>query len=143
MSGPGLNLPKDDPRYHALSMVRAPAFLLLCVGTLNLLLCFVALVLAGLTASGMKVVPERWIVGLKEYTPLAFGLSAMAAVLCGVLSVWGALSALNLRGWGLAMVGSITASFCLSPTFCPGGMVATCWMLFILSRPDVRKAFTQ
>ena len=142
MSGPGLNLPKDDPRYHALSLVRAPAFLLLCVGTLNLLFCFMVLVFAGLTASGMEVVPPGWIAGLKEYSPAAFALPAVAAVLCGVLSVWGALSALNLRGWGLAMVGAITASFCLSPTVCVG-IPATCWTLFILSRPDVRKAFMQ
>jgi hypothetical protein len=142
MSGPGLNLPKDDPRYPALSLVRGPAFLLLCVGTLNLILSFVFLVFAALTASGLEVVPQGWIAGLKEYSPLAFGLSAGAAILCGVLSVWGALSALNLRGWGLAMVGAITSSFCMSPTVCVG-IPAMCWMLFILSRPDVRKAFTQ
>jgi uncharacterized membrane protein len=142
MSGPGLNLPKDDPRYRALSMVRAPAFLLLCVGTLNLFLCLVVLVLAGLTASGAVALSERLEVALKEYSLASFLLPALAAVICGVLSVWGALSALNLRGWGLAMVGAITASFCLSPTVCIG-IPATCWTLFILSRPDVRKAFMQ
>jgi uncharacterized membrane protein len=142
MSGPGLNLPKDDPRYRALSMVRAPAFLLLCVGTLNLLLCFVVLVLAGLTASGAVPLSERMEIALKEYSLVSFLLPAVAAIICGVLSVWGALSALNLRGWGLAMVGAITASFCLSPTVCIG-IPATCWTLFILSRPDVRKAFMQ
>ena len=142
MSGPGLTLPKDDPRYHALSLVRAPAFLLLCVGTLNLFSCFVLLVLAGLTASGVAVPSERLAAALKEYTLVEFLLPAVAAIICGVLSVWGALSALNLRGWGLAMVGAITASFCLSPTVCVG-IPATCWMLFILSRSDVRKAFMQ
>jgi hypothetical protein len=142
MSGPGLNLPKNDPRYPALSLVRGPAFLLLCVGTLNLIMCFVFLVLAGLTVSGIKVIPPSWIIGLREYTPIDFILAAATAIICGVLSVWGALSALNLRGWGLAIVGAVTASFCLSPTVCVG-IPATCWTLFILSRPDVRKAFTQ
>ena len=142
MSGPGLTLPKDDPRYYALSLVRAPAFLLLCVGTLNLLLCFVVLVLAGLTASGVLTLSENLPAALKEYSLASFLLPAVAAIICGVLSVWGALSALNLRGWGLAMVGAITASFCLSPTICVG-IPATCWTLFILSRPDVRKAFMQ
>jgi hypothetical protein len=142
MSGPGLNLPKDDPRYHALSMVRAPAFLLLCVGTLNLFFCVVVLLLAGLTASGAVVLSEDLAAALKEYSLASFLLPAAAAIICGVLSVWGALSALNLRGWGLAMVGAITASFCLSPTVCVG-IPATCWTLFILSRPEVRKAFMQ
>jgi len=140
MSGPGLTVPKDDPRYRPLSMVRAPAFLLLCVGTLNLLLCLLSLGAAGLIASGaLTLSPER-AAALQEYSLVSFLLPAAAAIICGVLSVWGAMSALNLRGWGLAMVGSITASFCLSPTVCVG-IPATCWMLFILSRPDVRKAF--
>lgn len=142
MSGPGLNLPKDDPRYHALSLVRAPAFLLLCVGTLNLFFCFVVLVLAALTASGVVAPSGDLAAALKEYSLASFLLPAAAAIICGVLSVWGAISALNLRGWGLAMVGAITASFCLSPTVCVG-IPATCWTLFILSRPEVRKAFTQ
>jgi len=140
MSGPGLTLPKEDPRYRALSMVRAPAFLLLCVGTLNLFFCIVVLGAAGLIASGALPLSPEWAAALQEYSLVSFLLPAAAAIICGVLSVWGALSALNLRGWGLAMVGAITASFCLSPTVCVG-IPATCWLLFILSRPDVRKSF--
>lgn len=141
MSGPGLNLPKDDPRYLPLRMVRPPAFLLLCVGTLNLVLCFFVLAAAGLTASGALTLSPELTASLKEYSLASFLLPAVAAVICGILSVWGAISVLNLRGWGLGMVGAITASFCLSPTVCVG-IPATCWLLFILSRPDVRKAFT-
>ncbi len=141
MSGPGLTLPKDDPRYPALSLVRAPAFLLLCVGTLNLVFCVLALAVAGLIASGTLTLSPEVTAALKEYSLVSFLLPAGAAIICGILSVWGALSALNLRGWGLAMVGAITASFCMSPTVCVG-IPATCWLLFILSRPDVRKAFT-
>jgi hypothetical protein len=140
MSGPGLNLPKSDPRYLALSLVRAPAFLLLCVGTLNLLISVVVLALAALVASGALTLSPELSASLKEYSLASFLLPAVAAIICGILSVWGAMSALNLRGWGLAMVGAITASFCLSPTVCIG-IPATCWLLFILSRPDVRKAF--
>ena len=141
MSGPGLNVPKDDPRYVPLRMVRPPAFLLLCVGTLNLVFCVLALASAGLIASGAVTLSPELTASLKEYSLASFLLPAVAAIICGVLSVWGAISALNLRGWGLAMVGAITASFCLSPTVCVG-IPATCWLLFILSRPDVRKAFT-
>jgi hypothetical protein len=121
-------------------MVRAPAFLLLCVGTLNLFICVVVLALAALVASGALTLSPELAASLKEYSMVSFLLPAVAAIICGILSVWGAMSALNLRGWGLAMVGAITASFCLSPTVCVG-IPATCWLLFILSRPDVRKAF--
>lgn len=141
MSGPGLDLPRTDPRFPGLRLVRTPAFLLLCVGTLNLIACFVLLVLAGLIAAGvLHLSPER-AEALKDFSPTSFLLPAVAAILCGVLSIWGALSALNLRSYGLAMVGAITASFCLSPTVCIG-IPATCWMLFILSNPLVKKAFT-
>jgi hypothetical protein len=140
MSGPGLTLPKSDPRYLALSMVRAPAFLLLCVGTLNLIICVLVLGLAALIASGAVTLSPELTASLKEYSLASFLVPAAAAIICGVLSVWGALSALSLRGWGLAMVGAITASFCLSPTVCIG-IPATCWLMFILSRPDVRKSF--
>ncbi|WP_224361960.1 hypothetical protein [Hyalangium versicolor] len=139
MSGPGLNLPRSDPRFPALRLVRAPAFLLLCVGALNLIMCIILLGLAGLTMAGV-LTAER-LTALKEFSPSSFLLPAAAAIICGVLSIWGALSALNLRGYGLVIVGAITASFCLSPTVCVG-IPATCWMLFILSNPEVKKAFT-
>ncbi|MFL5343273.1 MAG: hypothetical protein ACJ8AT_00665 [Hyalangium sp.] len=140
MSGPGLNLPRNDPRFPGLRLVRTPAFLLLCVGTLNIVLCVLLLGLAGLVASGaITLSPER-AAALKDFTPGAFLLPAVAAIICGVLSIWGALSALNLKSYGLAMVGAITASFCLSPTVCVG-IPATCWMLFILSNPIVKKSF--
>ena len=140
MSGPGLDLPRTDPRFPALRLVRTPAFLLLCVGTLNLILCFVLLVIAGLAASGVVHLSSRWTESLKDFSAASFVLPAAAAIICGVLSIWGAMSALNLKGYGLAMVGAISASFCLSPTVCVG-IPATCWMLFILSNPIVKKAF--
>jgi hypothetical protein len=140
MSGPGLNLDRSDPRFPALRLVRTPAFLLLCVGTLNIVLCLLLLVFAGLMAAGVvHLSPER-AAALKDFSLASFLLPAAAAIICGVLSIWGAMSALNLRGYGLAMVGAITASFCLSPTVCVG-IPATCWMLFILSNPIVKKSF--
>ncbi|WP_224245269.1 hypothetical protein [Hyalangium gracile] len=135
MSGPGLNLPKSDPRYHALSLVRAPAFLLLCVGSLNLILCVILLGMAG-----FKVLTDDQPFSMMGFTAAEFLLPAAAAIVCGVLSVWGAMSALSLRSYGLVIVGAITASFCLSPTVCVG-IPATCWTLFILSNPEVKKAF--
>jgi hypothetical protein len=140
MSGPGLDLPRTDPRFPALRLVRTPAFLLLCVGTLNLVFCFLLLVYAGLVATGVVTLSPERVAALKEFSLASFLLPAAAAIICGVLAIWGAISALNLRGYGLAMVGAITASFCLSPTVCIG-IPATCWMLFILSNPQVKKAF--
>ncbi|MBN1207537.1 MAG: hypothetical protein JXB05_21890 [Myxococcaceae bacterium] len=139
MSGPGLNLPKSDPRYRALSLVRAPAFLLLCAGALNILFCVVLLALAALEVPSFFPPPPGQPPEVMELSWKLL-LQAGAAIICGVLSTWGALSALSLRGYGLAIVGAITACFCLSPTVCIG-IPATCWTLYILSRPDVRQAF--
>jgi hypothetical protein len=140
MSGPGLDLPRTDPRFPALRLVRTPAFLLLCVGSLNLLLCLILLVMAGLVFAGVINPSSARFAALKDFSPSSFLLPAVAAIVCGVLTIWGAVSAMNLRGYGLVMVGAITASFCLSPTVCVG-IPATCWMLFILSNPEVKKAF--
>jgi hypothetical protein len=141
MSGPGLDLPRSDPRFPALRLVRTPAFLLLCVGTLNIVICVLLLVFAGLMAAGVVTLSPERTAALKDFSLTSFLLPAVAAIICGVLSVWGALSALNLRSYGLAMVGAITACFCLSPTVCIG-IPATCWMIFILGNPIVKKAFT-
>lgn len=141
MSGPGLDLPRTDPRFRALRLVRTPAFLLMCVGALNLLFCVILLVVAGLVVAGVINPSSARIAGLQEFSPSSFLLPAVAAIMCGVLSLWGAISAMNLRSYGLVIVGAITASFCLSPTVCVG-IPATCWMLFILSNPEVKKAFT-
>ena len=84
MSGPGLNLPKDDPRYRALSLVRAPAFLLLCVGTLNIVLCLLLLVFAGLMAAGVVTLSPERAAALKDFSLASFLLPAVAAIICGV-----------------------------------------------------------
>jgi hypothetical protein len=139
MSGPGIQLEPGDPRAPVLSMVRPPAFLLLCVGTLNLLFCVVLLSLAAFKVPSFFPPAPGQPHEVMDFN-LSLLLQAAAAIICGVLSVWGAMSALNLRGYGLAIVGAITASFCLSPTVCIG-IPATCWLLFILSRPDVKTVF--
>jgi hypothetical protein len=139
MSGPGLDLPTTDPRLFALRLVRPPAFLLLCVGVLAILFNTVGLVLALVGVPSPFPPPEGQQPAVIEVTP-ALVLTIMAGVTCGVLSVWGALSAMKLKGYGLVTVGAITAAFCLSPTACIG-IPVTCWLLFTLSRQEVRKAF--
>ncbi|MDY7224748.1 hypothetical protein [Hyalangium rubrum] len=139
MSGPGLNLPASDPRAVALRMVRPPAFFLLCVGVLAILFNTVGLILALLKVPSPFPPPPDQPPAVLEVTP-ALVLTILAGVTCGALSVWGAMSAMKLRGYGLATVGAIAAAFCLSPTACIG-IPVTCWLLFILSRPEVRKSF--
>lgn len=139
MSGPGLELSPDDPRVLALRLVRPPAFLLLCVGVLAILFNFVGLMLAVLKVPPPFDPPPGQPVAVLELTvPLV--LTIVAGITCGALAVWGALSALKLKGYGLVTVGAIAASFCLSPTACIG-IPVTCWLLFTLSRPEVRKSF--
>ena len=139
MSGPGLDLPTSDPRYVALRLVRPPAFLLLCVGVLTVLFDAVLLVMALLKVPSPISPPPGQPPAVLELTPAVI-LTIVASVICGVLSIWGALSAMKLKGYGLVTVGAITAVFCMSPTACIG-IPVTCWLLFTLSRPEVRKAF--
>ena len=101
MSGPGIHLPPGDPRAKVVDMLRAPAFFLLCSGVLNVIFNLVGFVLAALKVTSPLAQP-----GTAGTLDLSVGLVLMllVGILCGVLSAWGALSALNLRGYGLATV---------------------------------------
>jgi len=137
MSGPGIHLPPGDPRAKVVDMLRAPAFFLLCSGVLNVIFNLVGFVLAALKVTSPLAQP-----GTAGTLDLSVGLVLMllVGILCGVLSAWGALSALNLRGYGLATVGGITALYILSPA-CVVGVPVAIWMLFTLRRDGVREAF--
>ncbi|MCP3101248.1 hypothetical protein LZ198_20450 [Myxococcus sp. K15C18031901] len=137
MSGPGIHLPPEDPRTKVVEMIRAPAFFLLCSGVLNVLFNLIGFVLAALKVTS-PLAPQ----GAAATLDLSPGLALMllVGVLCGVLSAWGAMSALNLKGYGLATVGGITALYILSPA-CVVGVPVAIWMLFTLRRDGVREAF--
>jgi uncharacterized membrane protein HdeD (DUF308 family) len=140
MSGPGLNVPLNDPRLPALRKLRPPAFLLLCVGALNILFCLGVL---GALAFGYRMPTGADPAAIQQVQPVTWSLllTIAGAVVSGVLSIWGALSALNLRGWGLVVVGAVTAVFPLTPTCCLGIPFAG-WMLWVLSMPEVKQHFT-
>jgi uncharacterized membrane protein HdeD (DUF308 family) len=139
MSGPGLNVPLNDPRLPALRKLRPPAFLLLCVGSLNILLCLMALVAMLL---GYRLLPAQGPeAAAQEPVTLPLLLTALGAIVSGVLTIWGALSAFSLRGWGLVVVGAVTAVFPLTPTCCLGAPFAA-WMLWVLSMPEVKQHFS-
>ncbi len=140
MSGPGLNVPLGDPRMPALRKVRPPAFLLLCVGALNILLCVAALA-AMLLGYRVLPAPAGADAVAREQATLPVLLTALGAIVSGILTLWGALSAFNLRSWGLVVVGSVTAMFPLTPTCCLGIPFAA-WMLWVLSMPEVKGHFT-
>ncbi|MDC0708389.1 hypothetical protein POL68_07915 [Stigmatella sp. ncwal1] len=139
MSGPGPQVAPDDPRMKVLRWIRPPAFFLLCVGVIAILFNIAGFLLAAFKVSPPFQPPPGQAPMVLELS-LGLILTLVAGMLCGVLSIWGALSAMQLKGYGLATVGAITASFCLSPTVCIG-IPITCWLLFTLSRPEVRKAF--
>ncbi|AEI66483.1 hypothetical protein [Corallococcus macrosporus] len=138
MTGPGLQLPKDDPRSKVLNIIRPPAFFLLCVGVLNVIYNLAGFVLAALKVTS-PFVPAGAEASTLELSP-TLALMLVVGILCGVLSAWGAISALNLKGYGLATVGGITALYILSPG-CVIGVPVAVWMLFTLRRDGVREAF--
>jgi hypothetical protein len=138
MSGPGPQLKAGDPRVRVFLIVRTPAFFLLIAGVLNVVFCLLGALLAALKV-GSPFAPAGQAPAVLEFT-LAFTLALVVGVVCGTLSIWGAWSAMNLKGYGLAMVGAICALYMLTPG-CFVGVPVACWMLFTLRRDGVREAF--
>lgn len=142
MSGPGLNVPPTDPRWPIVRLVRPPAFLLLTVGSLNVLFTLVFVV-----AAIVKVpVPnptahagEPTMVVLPVTATLLLG--AAASLVFAATTIWGALNAMSLRGYAIAIMGALTSTLPLSCTCIPGILIGP-WMFFTLLRPEVRKSFT-
>ncbi|MFY0578478.1 hypothetical protein ACN28S_33025 [Cystobacter fuscus] len=132
MSGPGLNVPLNDPRLPTLRRVRPPAFLLLCTGILDILF-WVAMVILHLSRVGNFVVPAD------QFWPFLFNI--MGALVARGITIWAALNIVNLKKWGIGMVGSLTVMLPLAPACCFGVPVGA-WMLFVLNDTDVRKHFT-
>lgn len=139
MSGPGLNLPPNDPRMPALRRLRPPAFVLLCVGVLNILFWVIGISLALL---GIHIIPVP--AGVDPSNPLQswpIVLTIIGAVIGGAVSIWAAMSAFNLRSWGLVVVGSFMAMLPLAPACCLGFPLGA-WLLFVLNAPEVKQSFT-
>ena len=140
MSGPGLNVPLNDPRLPALRRVRPPAFVLLCVGSLNLVFCLA--VLAAILL-GFRMPTGADPATIQQAQPVTWSLilTILGAVVSGVLSIWGAWNAFSLRNWGLVAVGSVTAMFPLTPTCCLGLPIGL-WMLWTINAAEVKSFFT-
>ena len=141
MSGPGLHVPRGDPRFRALQRLRLPAFLLLCAALIDLLFCIVMAVLLSLgielvpassaQAAATAQRPELWQVVV----------TFLGVLLTRGLTVGGTLSALYLRRWHLALVGALAAITPLAPACCLG-LFAGGGMVFVLLAPEVRQHFT-
>jgi hypothetical protein len=139
MSGPGLKLPPTDPRIAVLNLVRPPAFLMLAVGVLNVLFSLFGLAIAIFKIpSPIQLTPDQPPFAIP--LTVQFVVMVAASLVCAGVTIWGALNAVRLRGYALALMGALTAVFPLSPT-CVAGVLVTPWMLFTLSRPEVRKNF--
>ncbi|MCY1014783.1 hypothetical protein [Pyxidicoccus sp. MSG2] len=140
MSGPGIQLPPDDPRIKILNIIRPPAFFLLCAGSLSILFNVLQVVLFVFKIPSPFAPPEAAQAGGVFELSWFFVLQVTAAILCGSLAVWAALSAMQLKGYGLATVGAITALFPSLPA-CFISVPVAVWMLFTLRREGVREAF--
>ena len=139
MSGPGLQLPPTDPRFPVLNRVRAPAFLMLAVGVLNVFFSLVGLVLAYFQVpSPVPPAPGQPPFFLELTT--TFAVIIAASLICSAVTIWGSLNAMRLRGYAMALMGALTAIFPLSAT-CVIGVFIAPWMIFVLSQPEVRKVF--
>lgn len=142
MSGPGLNLPSTDPRFPILRRVRPPAFLLLVVGSLNVFFSLSILVAA------LFKIPVPNVQAHTSADPATVVLPVTATLFLGIAAslvfaattIWGALNAMSLRGYAIAIMGALTSTLPLSCT-CALGVFVGPWMFFTLLRPEVRKVF--
>jgi hypothetical protein len=132
MSGPGLHVALNDPRLPTLRRVRPAAFLLMCVGALDILFWFSMITLHVLRIENFTVPSDQ----LGSFT-----LNIVGALVARSITLWAALNVVNLRKWGIGVVGSFTAMLPLAPACCFGVPVGA-WMLFVLNSAEVRKDFT-
>lgn len=137
MSGPGLNVSRNDPRWPALRRLRPPAFMLMNVGLINIAY---ALVMAAVLR-GLLFAPADFVNSLRGESTWEAPLKILGAIAGGALSIMGAWSAFNLRRWALVVVGAATAVITPTPV-CFVGFPFALWMLWVLSMPEVRQHFT-
>lgn len=137
MSGPGLNVPRSDPRWPALRRLRPPAFMLMNVGVITIAY---ALVMAAVMR-GWVPAPADFATSLRGQTEWEAPLKLLVSIVAGSLTIVGAWSAFGLRRWGLVVVGAVTAITPVTPV-CFLGFPFALWMLWVLSMPEVRQHFT-
>jgi hypothetical protein len=141
MSGPGLDVPLNDPRMPTLRRVRPAAFLLLCLGIVDLLFAGGVLILK---ANNISLLPLPEGMDPQSVPPpdlWTYAYATVGVLLARGLTIWGALCAFHLRRKGFVIMGSLTAMLPFSPV-CILGVFAGGWMLVVLNDPEVRKHFT-
>ena len=140
MSSLFLDLPTSDPRLLVLRHLRPPAFLLLCVGLLNVIFCLAltAAVIFGITLPWAQGGPAP-APGAAPDTSLVVGVSL--ALLWAGITVWGAVHALTLRRYGIAILGAVAAMVPPSLT-CTVGLPIAIWLLVVLNKQGVKAAFS-
>jgi hypothetical protein len=141
---PGLSDPK--------SVVTAPAVALLIVAIMDLSMALLGLLAGvagwgfGTAGAGMQfhaqgIDPDfeqfiHWITG-----PIGIAGNLVSLVINALILV-GALRMMSLRNYGLCMVAAVLAVIpCTAPCCCLG-IAAGIWALVILTRPEVKQAFS-
>ena len=137
MSGPGLNVPRSDPRWPALRRLRPPAFMLMNVAIINILyvLAMVAVI------RGYLPVPQEFANAMRGQTAWEAPLKISAALVTSAITLFAAWNAFSLRRWWLVVLGAATAVLTPTPV-CFLGFPFAAWMFWVLRMPEVRQHFT-
>jgi hypothetical protein len=141
---PGLSDPK--------SVVTAPAVALLVVAIMDLAMTLFGLVAGvagwgiGAAGSGFHFHGQGMDPEFEEFVHWLSGPVGIAgnlfSLVINVLILIGALRMMSLRNYGLCMVAAVLAVIpCTAPCCCLG-IAAGIWALVILTRPEVKQAFT-
>ncbi|WP_152621954.1 hypothetical protein [Archangium violaceum] len=137
MSGPGLNVPRSDPRWPALRKLRPPAFMLMNVGFISIAYALVMVAVM----QGWLPVPTDFATSLRGQSAWEAPVKVLVALVTGAMTIVGAWNAFGLRRWGLVVVGAVTAITPVTPV-CFVGFPFALWALWVLSMPEVRQHFT-
>jgi hypothetical protein len=139
---------RSDPR----NLMRGPAIALAVIAILDLTMTLVSLV-AGVMGWGVGLLGQgmmpggrmgdpdlerilRWVMG-----PLGTAANLVSVLLDAFILV-GAVRMLSLRSWGWCMTAAILAIIpCTAPCCCLG-MAAGIWSVVVLTRPEVKAAFS-
>lgn len=141
---PAPNMPL--PGFDAKAAVKMPAILLIVAGGLGIVGSLFSIVqhIVGASFMNMNQLPPNMPPQFQQMMTMMMGLGIPFAILGLLLNgvvLFGGISMLSLRRWGLVLAACIIAMACGNPCCCPIGIAAGIWGIIIIVKPEVKPTF--